>query len=225
MPLLLHTDTATENATVAISKDDGIIDFITNDKQKDHASFLHPAIKGLTEANNISVKQLDAISVTEGPGSYTGLRVGMSAAKGLCYALQVPLITLSTLTAMALSVIEDTSQPELFFYCPMIDARRMEVFTAMFDHQLNEIQSPRAIVLEPGYFEKGAQHKRIIFSGNGAKKMEQIATHSPNFFFSEKHISPSALLKLAIKKFRVKMFADVSNADPLYIKEFYTVKK
>jgi tRNA threonylcarbamoyladenosine biosynthesis protein TsaB len=126
---------------------------------------------------------------------------------------------------MALSVVEGTSQPELFFYCPMIDARRMEVFTAIFDHQLNEIQSPRAMVLEPGYFEKAVQHKQVIFSGNGAKKMEQITVRSSNFFFSEKHISASALLKIANEKFSVKTFANLSNADPLYLKEFFTVKK
>jgi tRNA threonylcarbamoyladenosine biosynthesis protein TsaB len=225
MPLLLHLDTATENAIVAISKGENIIDLTTNDKQKDHAFFLHQAIKQLTEKNNISLNKLHAISVTEGPGSYTGLRVGMSAAKGLCYALQIPLITINTLTAMALSVIEDTSRPELFFYCPMIDARRMEVFTAVFDYQLNEIQSPRAMVLEPGYFEKLIQHKQIIFSGNGAKKMENLTTHLYTFFFSEKHISASALLKIAINKFRSKMFVDLSNAEPAYIKEFYTIKK
>src|SRR6185436_13250566 len=100
MPLILHIDTATENAIVCISKNENIIHVVTNDKQKDHASFLQLAIKRLLEKSNISIHQLNAVSVTSGPGSYTGLRVGMASAKGFCYALKIPLITLNTLEVM-----------------------------------------------------------------------------------------------------------------------------
>lgn len=171
MPLILHIDTATENATISISQNETVIHSVTNDKQKDHASFLQPAIKQLLEQSNISIHQVNAVSVTAGPGSYTGLRVGMASAKGLCYALKIPLITLSTLQVMGLSVIENTNQPELYFYCPMIDARRMEVFTATFDDELKEIQPARALILEPLSFNEVMKRKPIIFSGSGAKSL------------------------------------------------------
>ncbi len=225
MPLILHIDTSTENAIISISKNENVIHSITNNKQKEHASFLQPAIKQLLQQTNILIHQLNAVSVTEGPGSYTGLRVGMASAKGLCYALQIPLITLSTLEVMALSVIENTNEPQLYLYCPMIDARRMEVFTAIFDDQLNEIQSPRSLVLEPASFDNILQHKQIIFSGNGSKKFESLLTVPSTLLFSNTHISPSALIKICIKKFHRKTSADLANAAPAYIKEFYTNKK
>jgi len=219
MPLILHIDTSTENAIIAISKNENVINFITNDQQKDHASFLQPAIKQLLHQNNISIHQLNAVSVTAGPGSYTGLRVGMASAKGLCYALQIPLLALSTLQVMAFSVIENTNEPELYLYCPMIDARRMEVFTALFDDQLNEIQSPHALVLEPTSFDNIAREKQIIFSGNGTKKFIDLLSASPNLLVNSATISPSALVKISIQKFRQKEFADLSNVEPVYIKQ------
>ena len=225
MPLILNIDTATEIATFCISKNESIIHFVVNDKQKEHSSFLQPAIKQLLKKSNVSIRQLDAVSVTAGPGSYTGLRVGMASAKGLCYALQIPLIALNTLEVMALSVIEKTNEPELYVYCPMIDARRMEVFTAMFDDELNEIQPPRALVLEPSSFDKAMHQKQIIFSGSGSKKFATLSLHQSSFLFSDLTISASALVKISTKKFKQQKFTELLNAAPAYIKEFYTVKK
>src|SRR5688572_23118107 len=154
MPLILNIDTATENATISISENENVVNFLSSNNQKDHASFLQPAIKQLLALNNFSIEQLNAISVTIGPGSYTGLRVGLATAKGLCYALNIPLITSGTLEVMALSVIKQTEEPESYLYCPMIDARRMEIFTGVYDHNLNEIIRPSAITLEPLTFDK-----------------------------------------------------------------------
>jgi len=224
MPLILHIDTATENAIVCISKNEDIIHVITNGKQKDHASFLQPAIKRLLEKSNISIHQLNAVSVTSGPGSYTGLRVGMASAKGFCYALKIPLITLNTLEVMALSVIEGTNEPGLYLYCPMIDARRMEVFTAIFDDRLNEIQPPCAIVLEQSSFDKFTQQKQIIFCGSGAKKFIDLSPTHSNFIFNQSAIAASALVKISAKKLEQEKFAEVSTAEPMYIKDFILVK-
>lgn len=163
MPLLLNIDTATENATISISQNENVINFLGSSDQKHHASFLQPAIKQLLELNNFSIDQLDAISVTIGPGSYTGLRVGLASAKGLCYALNIPLIALGTLEVMALSVIKQNQKPESYLYCPMIDARRMEVFTALYDHNLNEIITPCSIDLKPKIFEKIVTEKKLYF--------------------------------------------------------------
>lgn len=221
MPLILHIDAATENALIAISKNETVILSATNNKQKDHASFLQPAIKHLLQQSDISINQLNAVSVTEGPGSYTGLRVGMATAKGLCYALQIPLITLCTPEVMALSVIETTNKSHLYLYCPMIEARRMEVFTAIFDDKLNVIQSPHALIVEPTSFDEILDGKQIIFFGSGAKKFIDISSHS-NLRFSNTAISASSLVKTSILKFSKKQFTDLAGAEPVYLKQFYT---
>jgi tRNA threonylcarbamoyladenosine biosynthesis protein TsaB len=220
MPLILNIDTSTENALLCISKDENVIREATNNNQKDHAAFLQPAIKQLLEQSNYSIKQLDATSVAEGPGSYTGLRVGMATAKGLCYALKIPLITLSTLEVMALSAIENTMEPHLYWYCPMIDARRMEVFTAIFDDQLNVIQPPQALILEPNSFDELIFNKKIVFLGNGAKKFLEISNHS-NLRFNKATVSASSLVKVSLKKFLKKQFSSLSNSEPLYIKQVF----
>src|SRR5687768_2649863 len=123
MALILNIDTATETAMVSLAENDSILSFAVNNNQKDHASFLHPAIQDIINKTNKTIGEVDAVAVTSGPGSYTGIRVGMAAAKGLCYALQKPLITLNTLEVIALSSIEKIKEDAL--YCPMIDARRM----------------------------------------------------------------------------------------------------
>ena len=224
MALILHIDTATVNAVVGISENERVIDFLTNNNQKDHASFVQPAIKQLLQKNNISIQQLNAVSVTEGPGSYTGLRVGMASAKGLCYALNIPLLALSTLKVMALSVIEHTTQPELYLYCPMIDARRVEVFTGLYDNELNEILPASSVILVATYLNDILQKKKIIFLGNGAQKFINLSHHS-NIIFSEEPISTSALAAISTKKFNEKNFADLHRADSIYIKPFFTTYK
>ena len=219
MALILTIDTATENATVGISKNEIPIRSITNNNQKEHASFLELAIKQVLQQSDISIHELNAVSVTNGPGSYTGLRVSMASAKGLCYALKIPLITISTLEAMALSVIENTIQPQLYLYCPMIDARRMEVFTAIFDNELNEVLSPQAIVLKPSGFKELIRIKPIIFSGNGARKFINMAGDQG---LKESHslISDSALAHLSAQKYQQKQCANLSSAEPVYLKLF-----
>ncbi len=217
MPLILNIDTATENATIAISKNDNVINFLSSNNQKDHASFLQPAIKQLLQLSNYSIDQLNAVSVTIGPGSYTGLRVGLASAKGLCYALNIPLITLGTLEVIALSVIKHTKEPELNLYCPMIDARRMEIFTAIYDHSLNEIIAPCAMIIEPETFNKLLQENQIIFSGNGAKKFIDQSLNKNLKSFETTNL-PHALATFSSKKFHKKIFTDLTYCEPLYIK-------
>ncbi|MBA2250622.1 MAG: tRNA (adenosine(37)-N6)-threonylcarbamoyltransferase complex dimerization subunit type 1 TsaB, partial [Chitinophagaceae bacterium] len=144
MALILNIDTCTENAIVSLANNDVIIGTMNNSNQKDHASFLHTAIKNLLDKSGILISQLNAIAVTAGPGSYTGIRVGMAAAKGLAYALQIPLISLNTLEVIAMCSIIQSENKDAFF-CPMIDARRMEVFTAVYDQFLKEIIAPCAM--------------------------------------------------------------------------------
>jgi tRNA threonylcarbamoyladenosine biosynthesis protein TsaB len=223
MALILNIDTATESAIISISEKDKIIDSVTNSNQKDHASFLQPAIKNLLQKADLSINKLNAIAVTAGPGSYTGLRVGMASAKGLCYALKIPMITINTLEVMALSSIKQI-QDQSALYCPMIDARRMEVFTAVYDHHLTEIVKPCSMILDNGSFKDMLETNKIYFSGSGALKLKHILDNK-NTIFIDNEMAPDAMAQLAYENYIKKNFANVSYASPVYLKEFYTPSK
>ncbi len=221
MALILNIDTATEIAFISISDNDKIFQFAINYNQQDHASFLQPAIKKLLLKLDLSINKLNAIAVTAGPGSYTGLRVGMASAKGLCYALNIPLITINTLEVMALSAMNQIKK-NAALYCPMIDARRMEVFTAIYDHDLNEILKPCSLILDKNSFAELLKTNTIYFSGDGAAKMKDLLQND-NAVFLNTETSPDAMAKLSYKNFINKSFADVSFSSPFYLKEFHTI--
>jgi len=217
MALILNIDTAVEAASVCLAKDGGVLSVLKNDKQKDHASWLHVAIKEIFEKNNLDVGSTDAVSVTEGPGSYTGLRIGMATAKGICYALNKPLITLNTLLVMA-SAAKDS---ETDLLCPMIDARRMEVFAAVYTKQLSIVKEPAAITLNENSFDEELKEQSICFFGNGSLKFKNIKDHR-NAFFGDISFDAAIMASLSEKKFDKNEFADLAYAEPLYLKEFYT---
>ena len=220
MALLLNIDTATEIAGISISENETVIEFATNNDQKDHASFLQPAIKNLLTKAHLSINKLNAIAVTAGPGSYTGLRVGMASAKGLCYALKIHLITISTLEVMALSSLKQTKDPSAL-YCPMIDARRMEVFTAVYDYHLAEIIKPGSMILDGESFKDLLEKNKIYFSGSGAVKLKDILDNK-NVWYSANEFDPLPMAELSYANYEKKNFANVSYASPVYLKEFYT---
>lgn len=223
MTLILNIDTATEIAIISIAENGAVIQSAINPNQKDHASFLQPAIKQLLFDCDLELKQINAVAVTAGPGSYTGLRVGLASAKGLCYALKIPLIALSTLEVMALSVINThPNNKEKIFFCPMIDARRMEVFTAVYDDELNQILLPCAMLITINSMEDMLQNNKVIFFGNGANKCESVIK-SKNALFIHDEINYDAMARLSYKKFLKAEFADLFKSEPLYIKEFYTI--
>ena len=224
MPLILTIDTATEIATVCISEKNQVIDSISNEDQKQHASFLQDGIKNLLQKCGISQRDLSAVSVTAGPGSYTGLRVGIASAKGFSYALNIPLILLNTLEVMANAVmISDKSITDNVLFCPMIDARRMDIFTAVYDSVMKEIVQPCVMKIEEDTFSKLLDKYLIIFSGSGAAKASPVIKH-PNAKFIKSEISyANALGNLSFEKFKSKSFCDVAVADALYMKEFFTI--
>ena len=227
MSLILHIDTATEKAQVSISKDAVMLQVFYNDSLKDHASFLQPAIERLMKETSFRLPDIDAIAITAGPGSYTGLRVGMASSKGLCYALQKPLIALNTLEVLAassLSLLTETPNNEIGLLCPMIDARRMEVYTAIYDRQLQVVLNPSTCILSGSSFEKELKHKRVVFFGNGAKKWEEIC-NNPNAIFKNVEILPGAMARLAERDFIFKKFSNLANSEPDYLKEIYTIQK
>jgi tRNA threonylcarbamoyladenosine biosynthesis protein TsaB len=219
MCLILNIDSAQQTASVSIAKDGVVLNKNCNAIQKDHASFIHTAIKELMATQKIELNALDAIAVTLGPGSYTGLRVGLAAAKGLCYALNKPLIGIGTLPLMAKTATFQVTDNEMLL-CPMIDARRMEVFTAVYDAALKEIVAPHAKILEKNDFLTDFLIKKISFFGDGMEKWKKIAPHK-NAAFLLLEDTVNALSTLSFQKFLAQDFVSLSLASPLYIKEFY----
>jgi tRNA threonylcarbamoyladenosine biosynthesis protein TsaB len=187
------------------------------------------AINKLLEEQGYTMQQLKAVAVTEGPGSYTGLRVGMATAKGLCFALQIPLITVNTLKVMACSAIAQwlplPNQTMQVALCPMIDARRMEVFTAVYNDKLQELIAPKALILDPLSFNEELNNQLLICFGNGANKWKNISRFPNVVFIDEKIDMGKGLAKLATDQYLSKNFADLAYAEPVYLKEFYSYIK
>jgi tRNA threonylcarbamoyladenosine biosynthesis protein TsaB len=218
--IILNIDTAVQVSSVCLAENDKPVGTKVNPSQKDSAAWLHIAIEELLDNYRYSLSQLDAIAISEGPGSYTGLRVGMAAAKGLCYALHKPLITINTLKMMAAQV---QNKPANLF-CPMVDARRMEVFTAVFDKDLNSIMPPMNLILNENSFNDLLKNEVILFFGNGSIKFQSIAKH-PNALFASIEITAAAMTGLSYQKFLKEEFADLAYSQPFYGKDFHSSVK
>ena len=219
MALLLNIDTATPYASVGISLDGKLLDMVVSDTQKEHAAFLQPAIARLSQHLHVSLSAIDAIALTIGPGSYTGLRVGLSSAKGLAYALDKPLIAVNTLEVMAYAARRATgAQPGL--YCPMIDARRNEVFTAIYNETGDVIASPRALELDAAFFAPYEKNNYLIFSGDGSIKWKTAFSSNKARFLFIQH-SVADLAPLAETRYRASDFSSLAYLEPAYLKEFH----
>ncbi len=225
MPLLLNIDTATEIASVCISLDGNSIGYKQNEHQREHASFVHAAIGSLLKETGTDLKDMEAFAVTSGPGSYTGLRVGMATAKGFCYALSKPLIrvnTLEVMTSAALDSIRDLAKDWLL--CPMIDARRMEVFTALYDLNLKVVLPPAPVILDENSFTNYMTDRKVVFFGSGSTKFRFIETNSDSLFLEIDH-NAQHLGKVADKLCKQKKFSDISYSEPDYLKDFHSFTK
>ena len=194
-----------------------MIELLSNPLQKDSASWIQTGVRQLMEIANIQLQQLSAVSISAGPGSYTGLRVGMATAKGLCYALSIPLITISTLKMMAVAAQNEATD----LICPMIDARRMEVFTAIYDKSLGEIISPHNIILDENSFGEILKNKKILFFGNGSTKFEALIK-STNAGFKQIEANAKQLVTLSFAAYKQRLFADLAYSEPFYGKAFYS---
>ncbi len=220
MAYILNIDTAINNASVCLAEDDRLVNIAINENQKDHAAWLQPAIKNLVESAGIELKHLDAIAVSIGPGSYTGLRIGLSTAKGLCYALNIPLIAIGTLDMMAVAA----ENKDFDLLCPMIDARRMEVFTAVYKKNREKIISPCALILDQNSFSDLLVNNTVLFFGNGSNKLKQLISHH-HAFFDDIQINSSLLTKISNKRFHISDFNSLAYTEPVYIKNFHSVIK
>jgi tRNA threonylcarbamoyladenosine biosynthesis protein TsaB len=226
--MILCLETSTRSCSVAIGQKGKLFALKESlDEKHSHAENLTLYIEDVCKQANISLKDVDAIAVSKGPGSYTGLRIGVSTAKGLCYALGKPLIALNSLQAMAAGYIHLPSSirhvPSLF--CPMIDARRMEVYCAIYDENLNEIKKTSADIIDEHSFSDLLEKNKIYFFGDGAAKCRSAISH-PNAIFTD-DINPSAksMLPLAEKLFAERKFEDVAYFEPFYLKDFVDTSK
>lgn len=222
MAIIINIDSTIETASVSIAENGIILQSATNTVQKEHAVFIHVCIKDMLAKLKISIKNIDAIATTIGPGSYTGLRICLAAAKGLCYALNKPLITIGTLEAMAKATFLNIKNNNEYFYCPMIDARRMEVYTALYNENLVEIIAPHAIIIDEQFCSSVLEKQQVIFLGSGMEKFKYLNIFG-NTVFENMPPLTNAINLLSYDKFCGEFFADVASSSPLYTKEFYNL--
>lgn len=215
MSLILNIDTALESASICLATDKEIIALDSNKNQKDQAAWLHKAITEMLKKNNFTPNQLNAVAVSIGPGSYTGLRVGLAAAKGLCFALHIPLITINTLRMMAFALKDEA----VSLICPLIDARRMEVFTAVYDKSLQEKIPAHALIVNAASFDFLLSHDKILFGGTGSNKLQPLILHS-NACFTNTTSNATHLAGLSQICYIKKEFADLAYIEPLYVKDY-----
>lgn len=226
MSIILNIDTSVESGSISLAQNGKPLAINTNENTRDHAKWLHNSIKNLFEQLDIRLTDLDAIAVSNGPGSYTGLRISLSAAKGICYSLKIPLITISSLQIMASASIQQDNFniiKEDDLICPMIDARRMESYFAIFDTNLSIITSPQSAVLDEIIFSQLLKEKRILFFGNGSNKLQPILKNN-NASFEQFDMNGLAKYMCPISQqlFKKEEFADTALSEPLYIKDFFT---
>lgn len=217
--LLLSIDTSIRGCSVALHSDAGLLassDLLTD---RSSSAMLTTLMKNAVEQAGYTLSDLDAIAVAKGPGSYTGLRVGVSTAKGLCYALDKPLIAINTLQAMALQLAPFFPEHLL---CPMIDARRMEIYAAVLSPQNEFVWPTQAIIMQEDSFQDLLQSNRVVFFGDGAAKCKKLLGENPNALFPETDIRPSARTvgTLATASFHQEDFEDTAAFEPYYLKDF-----
>lgn len=229
MAVILNIETATSVCSVALVENGEVVASRTFDGKNSHTAFITLFIDQVLVEAGTKYTDLEAIAVSEGPGSYTGLRIGISSAKGLCYALEIPLIAIGTLQALAKGAANRylnkgySKEDNLLFY-PMIDARRMEVYSALYTIENKMVRSVEAEVIYQDSFSRHTEKSRIILHGDGAEKCKKLVGNTKNIIFED--IKPSAefMANIAEAKFKKKQFVDVAYFEPFYLKEFKAAK-
>lgn len=221
MSYILNIETATTNCSVSLSKEGEILvlkeDYNTN---YSHAESLHMFIEEVIIASKIKPSQIDAIAVSKGPGSYTGLRIGVSAAKGLCYALNKPLISVATLQSLANQVTINDG-----IIVAMLDARRLEVYSAIFDKNHNKIRETKAQILDENSFKDYLEKGKVYFIGDGVEKTKTLIKHSNAIYIEDKLPSAKEMSKLSYDKYKKNDIEDVAYFEPYYLKDFIGLKQ
>lgn len=221
MSYILNIETATTNCSVSLAKDGNLISFKEDTNPGySHAESLHGFIEDVLHNAGIGKNKLSAIAISEGPGSYTGLRIGTSTAKGLCYALDIPLVATSTLLALAKQISIKSG-----YIIPMLDARRQEVYAAVYTADYECVESIHAKILQQDSFHKYLSEREVYFLGNANRKTSGIISHNNANFIEESLPSAKEMASLSYQKYESQEFADVAYFEPLYLKEFLGTKK
>ena len=226
--MIICLETATNLCSVALCDSAGVISLRESNESKSHASVLTVFIEEILRDRGIKVSDLDAIAVSKGPGSYTGLRIGVSVAKGIAYGASVPLIAIETTLSMFWGIAgskyfsEATAANTLF--CPMLDARRMEVYFAIYDSTGNKIKDISAEIIDEDTFANIPESQKIIFFGDGALKCKEVINRKNALFASDYMISASYMHKPVYRALNNRSYEDVAYFEPLYLKDFITSK-
>ncbi|MBV8388744.1 MAG: tRNA (adenosine(37)-N6)-threonylcarbamoyltransferase complex dimerization subunit type 1 TsaB [Mucilaginibacter sp.] len=225
MSLILQIETATTVCSVALSENGNVLAYKEIQQRNVHAEVITLFIDEVLKMADKQYGDLSAVAVSCGPGSYTGLRIGISVTKGLCYSLDIPFIAIETLEAMTDGMITEAAADNALF-CPMIDARRMEVFTAVFDADGNRVKPTSAEIIDQDSFSDLLKANKIIFFGDGAAKCKEIlGTNANAHIIPDFQNSAKYLTKKAAEKFAAKDFEDTAYFEPYYLKDFIAGKK
>ena len=219
MAYILNIETSTTNCSVAIFNDSNLIEFAEeNTEDYSHSKSLHVFIDSILKKSKISPKDLSAISVSKGPGSYTGLRIGVASAKGLCFALDIPLISIETLKILSQNILNKGT------VIPCLDAKRMEVYSAVFDINNNMIRDTKAEIISENSFQKYLNKNQAYFIGNANEKLKTIITNKNAKFIDNYFPSARQMGVLSFNKFKNNKFEDLDNFEPFYLKDFVGAK-
>ena len=220
MARILNLETSTTNCSVSVSEQGRILSLIEeNSANYSHSEQLHKFIQAALREAGLEQAQLDAIAVSKGPGSYTGLRIGVSAAKGLCYALDIPLISIDTLKCLA-----TTTRVDEGYIIPVLDARRMEVYAAVYDSNYGLVRETWAEIIQPDSFADYVQSGPVLILGNGAEKCKEVLSDPGFEFDTSKLPSSREMASLSFENFTAGQFEDTAYFEPFYLKDFIGTK-
>lgn len=220
MACILHIETATNVCSVAVSQNHEIIFYKEETKGPSHSSLLGVFVEDAMKTLRTQSIKLDAVAVSCGPGSYTGLRIGVSEAKGLCYGLGIPLIAIETLKVMAYQVAKESSLDSSVLLCPMLDARRMEVYDAIFTSKLDKMKETAADIVDQTTFANLLSTNTVAFFGNGADKCKEVIGNNNSIFLDDIYPRAKDMVVIADEAYQNKDFVDVAYYEPFYLKEF-----
>tara|TARA_B110000211_G_scaffold142379_1_gene162520 strand:+ start:1573 stop:2283 length:711 start_codon:yes stop_codon:yes gene_type:complete len=226
MALILSLDTATKNCSVALSENGIVLESVDyNEGEFSHAEKLHVFIEEVCNKAGKKLQEIEALAVSKGPGSYTGLRIGVSAAKGLCFGLDIPLISIETLEVLCKTYVLENKVNNTDLLIPMLDARRMEVYTAVFDTQFIKIKDTEALILEPNSYDHFLNTAYCHFIGDGAEKSKDLYQRQNTRFSPTTFPKAHAVAETIELKYQNKQFEDVAYFEPYYLKDFVDGKK
>lgn len=219
MACILCIETATPSCSVALANNGTLIYEKKSAEAQSHSALLAVFVQEALDVLKVNDLQLDAVAVSSGPGSYTGLRIGTSTAKGLCFGLDIPLIAIPTLEILAQGAIRE-NHGEAAYYCPMIDARRMEVYAAVYDEQMNELTGTEAVIIDENSYSSFLEQRKVYFLGNGAPKTTALIQSPRAYFMDYPYPIAAEMVPVAEKLYAGASFEDTAYFEPFYLKEF-----